>query len=245
MALSSNSIIHFTRRKSALRGILQDNFKLKYCTESINFSGHGIVQFAVPMVSFCDIPLSQVKEHIGKYGDYGIGLTKEWAIKRKLNPVLYLQAGSSLAESLANVVTEYRHRESGPKEYDEHLLNIVRYSKNYQGQLRRTERRPVPNYRFSDEREWRYVPPQSEVKKLLLGPDSLSQSHKDSANAAMAPVRLTFEPDDIRYILVKDESEIEYFLNVLHRAKGKNYPAHAIQRLSTRLLTTEQIKTDF
>jgi hypothetical protein len=245
MALSSNSIIHFTRSKSALRGILEDNFTLKYCTESINLVGDGEVKLAVPMVSFCDIPLSQVKEHIGKYGNYGIGLTKEWAIKRKLNPVLYLQVGSSLARSFGKVIINYKKTVKGRTPDDEHVLNIIRYSKNYQGDLCRAGNKTTHNYRFSDEREWRYVPTGAEVPRMFLSSAELSQNHKDAANADMASVRLVFEPDDIRYIIIKDENEIGYFLRVLREAKGKNYPAHAIERLSTRILTTAKIMTDF
>ncbi len=243
MALSSNSIIHFTRRKSYLRGILEDNFKLKFCSESITFNDP--VNFAVPMVSFCDIPLSQVKDHIGSYGCYGIGLTKEWAIKQKLNPVLYLQAGSHLAESLSRVLLEYRKNGQDLSGEDEHMLNILRYSKNYQGDLCRAGHRTIPNYRFSDEREWRYVPTKSQVKTLLLGSQYMSQEKKAAANAAMSSVRLTFEPDDIRYIIIETEEEIGYFLDVLRKAKGKNYSAHSIERLSTRILTADQIMTDF
>lgn len=87
MPLSSNSLIHFTKNKSTLCGILENDFKIKYCLETINAKRHQYIG-AVPMVSFCDIPLSEVKDHIKKYGAYGIGLSKQWGIKNGLNPVL-------------------------------------------------------------------------------------------------------------------------------------------------------------
>ena len=125
------------------------------------------------------------------------------------------------------------------------MLNIIRYSKNYQGNLCRTGHATIHNYRFSDEREWRYVPPKSQVTTLLLGSKHMSQEDKAAANATMTSVRLTFEPDDIRYIIIKTEKEIGDFLDVLRRAKGKKYSAHSIERLSTRILTADQIMTDF
>jgi len=74
MPLSSNSIIHFTNSSDNLKGILQNNFKIKYCSELIEIVDS--FHYAAPMVSFCDIPLSEVKNHIGKYGTYGLVLQK-------------------------------------------------------------------------------------------------------------------------------------------------------------------------
>lgn len=85
MPLSSSSIIHFTNKKAYLKGILENNFHISYCSETVTF-GTQNWSFHAPMVSFCDIPLSEVKNHIEKYGSYGIGLTKEWASRNGLNP---------------------------------------------------------------------------------------------------------------------------------------------------------------
>jgi len=89
MALSSNSLIHLTKEKQALIGILTENFKIKFCLENL-LTQKGNLKYAVPMVSFCDIPMSEIKDHVSKYGSYGIGLTKEWGQSNNLNPVFYV-----------------------------------------------------------------------------------------------------------------------------------------------------------
>ena len=138
MPLSSNTIIHFTKTSEALKGILQTNFKIKYCQENIKLQEE--LHYAAPMVSFCDIPLSQIKDHIGKYGAYGIGLTKEWAQKNKLNPVLYIQSDSFLSESIDESYREITTSEpvifseltNGQKNW----LNILRHVKNYEADFK-------------------------------------------------------------------------------------------------------------
>ena len=71
MGLSPSTLFHLTS-KTGLKGILKDNFKLKYCLEKIDHTEMP-VELAIPMVAFCDIKISEIKDHIDKYGSYGIG----------------------------------------------------------------------------------------------------------------------------------------------------------------------------
>jgi hypothetical protein len=69
--------------RSTIAGFLKNDFRPHYCLEDFNviFPGEpeDNLSLAIPMVSFCDIPLSQSQQHLDTYGGYGIGLTKEWA----------------------------------------------------------------------------------------------------------------------------------------------------------------------
>ena len=243
MPLSSNSIIHFTRDKSSLIGILEDDFKIRYCLEKI-FFGDEVSEIRVPMVSFCDIPLSQIKEHIGKYGNYGIGLSKDWAQEYSLNPVLYIERSSFLAESYATALQEYAlsGKHLSDSDADKALTDVLRYAKNYQGNLTR-KGGTIQSYRFSDEREWRYVPPFKFSCEMLVGEDYYKE-HKAEVDGPLDGLRLRFTPNDIRYIIIKDDSEITEFVDIFRWKKGKDYSLHDVERLATRLLTVEQIMTD-
>lgn len=121
------------------------------------------------------------------------------------------------------------------------LYDFFRYMKNYQGTLKR-QGIETPDYRFSDEREWKYVIPHNEDIEGMYFP---SDFNKDAANASIKKYKLIFEPNDIKYVIIDNEEEIEDFLDIFQKAKGKTYTYHDIQRLSTRILTSEQIKKDF
>lgn len=160
MAISTNSIIHYTTNIESLKNILSDGFRVKYCYESVNSKGNGRLHAAFPMVCFCDIPLSQVKEHLDSYGDYGIGLKKEWAKSKHLNPVLYFDQDSELMNFMRvefeRLVTKAKANQIERKDY-EVFFRIIAFSKNYEGGLKR-KGIIIKNYRFYNEREWRYVP---------------------------------------------------------------------------------------
>lgn len=249
MALSSNSIIHFTNTKDKIKGILTNNFKINYCKEKIYFKPTTFVRCAVPMVSFCDIPLSEVKNHLSNYGPYGIGLTKSWAEKRGLNPVLYLEKRSSLAKNYLNIYQHYileSQKQVGQfTGHEKSVVDLMRYMKNYQGELVRNGN-IIKEYRFSDEREWRYVPSITEKLSMILAEHDYDTKEKEKkANKSLQKLRLEFEPSDIKYIIIENDSEISEFLELLRISKGKKYSYQEVERLMTRLLNTEQIVTDF
>jgi hypothetical protein len=249
MALSSNSIIHFTKTKNSLEGILRSNFKLHYCKESISLKKFNFTAY-VPMVSFCDIPLSNVKNHIDSYGSYGIGLTKEWAIRNGLNPVLYFEKESKLTDSYRELMAVFKlaqREKSDLKESKSAYLNILRYIKNYENDLVRSGRDTIKNYRFYDEREWRFVPDYNDNFKMLITELTTSENPSllEQESLKLMEVELYFEPNDIKYIIINNDSEISEFLEILISGKGSKYSYADIQRLSTRILTTEQIKSDF
>ena len=128
------------------------------------------------------------------------------------------------------------------------IFDVFRYLKNYQGDLKRIGKKTIPNYRFSDEREWRHVldikseyPIFANMKKI----DSAKiPEYKEKYNKMILTERLTFEPEDINYIIIKNESERDKVIRNLETVKGK-YPHDQVKRLTSRILSTQQIETDF
>ena len=245
MGLSPSTLFHFTS-KEGLFGILADNFRIKYCLEEISHKARP-VQIAIPMVSFCDIKISEISEHISKYGQYGIGLEKGWATTKGLNPVIYLNSTSNFCNNTIDAIRKINRIKSIESLDKYHLSNILRYAKIYEGELMRGGQK-IPNYRFADEREWRYVPEMTADPKFdhwLLRSEYDTIAKKELANQKLNDERLFFNPNNIMYLIVKDEGEINELIQHIRNVKGKNFTMHEIDRLTTRILTCERIFNDF
>lgn len=248
-----STIFHFTNKYCSIINILKSlYFKLSYAREHIDF-GSETRDFAVPMVSFCDLRIKETLTHIEKYGNFGIGFSKEWAIKSGLNPVLYLTNNNEISENLmedlkilfkmltrAGVIDENCNSQELQKVYHRYL-NIVRFVKNYEGSLHRKGNTRF--YRFADENEWRYVLPLDfEKLDLFIKPATSVESSEDKlkANEVIKEYNLKFSLDDIRYLIVKQDSYRDSLIDYLNSTN-----AVCLDFLKTRIVTVDQIKNDF
>ena len=203
------------------------------------------------MVSFCDIPLSQIQAHTAYYGNYAIGLKKEWGIKNKINPVLYTYKNSSTAINLRAIFDKFRDDDR------EVIIDFGSYIKNYKGKLWKDDRYvgmwrdgkfTAKNINFYDEREWRYIPKidvdQDGIDKFMKMPDFKNKDYRDAQNKKLKSKRLSFQPNDIKYIIVKKESEILNMVSKLWKLKEK-YNPDVKNILQTRIISMEHIREDF
>lgn len=249
MAIGTNSVIHYTSKIETLYSILNDlGFRFKYCSEKVVTRGNKNFSFAIAMVSFCDIPLSEYKKHflkntkksdenLGYYGDYGIGLSREWVEDNGLNPVLYIDQKSLLSTSIRKSA-ELIFKDN-KESIDSDLYPF--YSKNVKGKLERTGQKLIEGYRFYDEREWRYVPEKKEINNNPRVLDSEKyESDKQFYNNKIALPRLKFKIEDIVYIIVKEKSELEHVTSFLRDKFPKDY-----LKLMPAIITSKQIIEDF
>jgi len=245
MAISTNSIIHYTGSYEILTSILREGFRVKYCLEYVDL-GSGSSRAAHPMISFCDIPLSDSAQHFAAYGKYGIGLSKSWAASNGVNPVIYVDKHSLFALCLLALIKERRKSDSNLTEKQKsQILQIKSYTKNYSGPLKRKSINKK-DYRFYDEREWRLVP---EAKILKGAPFSLKPSlydqRKDEYNERISALRTAFTPADVSYIIVKDTSQIPKMTNFIRSHYSSTCTADQLDILLSKICSTEQIVADY
>lgn len=102
---NTSTLFHFTKKRFIPK-ILKDGLRVTYCKEQFLDTVLGI-----PMISFCDIPLSRTDEHRKKYGNYAIGFDKEKMLKNEvlkkiLNPIIYCNS-DILEKSIISFSEEY------------------------------------------------------------------------------------------------------------------------------------------
>ncbi len=268
MQVSSDNLFHFTTSLKNLESILTKKFQLSYCKESFTTMDE-IQSYYFPMVTFCDIPLSLAKDHIKKYGSYAIGLAKEWGIKHRLNPVIYVEKGSIIANDLKETldflnfvldeigkVVDATESEKRPafkglidniEKVAHSNFNILRYLKNYEGDLTRNNK-IIKNYRFYNEREWRFVPAWADkrVKSYLNEKEYKKyRGNKSSTKPLIETITLKFNASDIKYLIVKSNTDIPKLIRFIKSANELTNNPNEADVLATKIMTIDQLNRDF
>lgn len=256
--ISSSTLFHFTDRVQNLVDILTDEFRPHYSWEDFSLVAEtlGPFGFAFPLISFCDIPLSQATRHMATYGNYALGLTKEWGVRNGVTPVLYSYPTSGAARSISalfalDIPTAGAEGSVSPgpvahaqDQLVSHVGHLIGFLKPYEGPFLRRGR-VIPSVRFYDEREWRYLPDEYGSLPVLDREDYLDFARLRDANENLRNLpRLAFEPSDIKYIVVASEVEILPMIREVERIKTK-YTDDQVKVLTSRIVSAEQIISDF
>ena len=259
--LSTDELFHFTKFEHLL-GIINYGFQPRYVLEHTFLSWKfpstpATVEF-IPMVSFCDIPLSMVDEHIGKYGTCAIGLAKEWGEQFGVNPVIYVNTNSIVGDAIAALGNSFRGYKSSmiAQGSDVQVFNMISqfmialreidyFVKQYE---RKEDQRffinetvvEIKKGRFYDEREWRFVPPNIIGREgyehwiisieTYMNKDALAEVHKK-----MERFSLDFELEDVKYIVCETQEQKEEIIQVMAK-KFMTNATNVLTRVSFRLI---------
>jgi hypothetical protein len=267
MSVSANTLFHFTLKKEDLLNILKNGFYPRYCIEDVKLSFEERYQklahaeIAIPMVSFCDIPLSQIRSHILRFGPYAVGMAVEWGIKNGLNPLMYVAPESnpikifrdSISDSISYLLDQNNGKNPEGKklgELAEHIMYLIRYLKPYEGKKWDGKEFNGELMKFYDEREWRYIPDFYEMKKRYVEPvleksQYLDKNKMKEYNRILTEnFKLDFTPRDIRYIIVEKEEEVQNMICEIEHIK-RNYPIEEQKLLLTKLISIDRLNEDF
>lgn len=98
--LSADNLYHYTNEYSTLINIINVGFEYRRCKEVLPLTGFSGSPFSIPgvikhlifpeVICFCDIPFEFVQDHVNQYGEYCIGLTKQWGKQNGITPIRYV-----------------------------------------------------------------------------------------------------------------------------------------------------------
>lgn len=261
MSVSSNTLFHFVKEREYLEEILNGVFYPRYCLENFGFRLLVVKEAYVLMKCFCDIPLSQIADHTKLYGSYGVGFSKEWGVRQKISPILYLYKDSNTYRAINRVngkkldeaYAEFngkKTKKARAEVFD--ALSILTNIKPVSGKMLRDGKEI--SVTFYNEREWRYVPKVWEVddkadmvKSFLLLPKSLVDGTPGLLDAlhdfSKKNLRIPYTADDVKYIFVENDADREYFFDFL--SKSAYWSEADRKKLMCKIVTVNQIKEDF
>jgi hypothetical protein len=188
--------------------------------------------------------------HRENYGDYGIGLTKEWGIENRVSPVIYVHEKSQPSNQLYNLIKLFRKYSKEIDDDDKtisgvrkELVDSFKFIKPYQGRWHKGKKIDdgQPDIIYYNEREWRYCPVLDEYR-ILSGIKTYNKKKKDNLNSDLRNDLIKFRSDDIKFIVIKSKSEIDDF--VLEIKKMKISPSEK-NKLITNIISFEEIKEDY
>jgi hypothetical protein len=155
MNLSTQSLFHYTPTFENLLGIIEKGFKYCNFEEDMPFtmSKHSffskfnktdLIRYCqfIACVCFCDIPFDRIEDHKNQYGQYCIGMSKEWALKKGITPVRYIHKESpDIQNEIYRMLTQWFPL------YEKHKFNMIEFFATF---LKETE----SDFDFSAYQKW-------------------------------------------------------------------------------------------
>lgn len=247
MGLSTDTLLHQTDFRNLTEIIRNKNFKVSYSKETLECKTPKMTEakgykFVFPMISFSEIPISSLHNHLYRYGDCIIGMKKEWAISNRINQVHYYQKESILMDSFLEIYNIYYKEvmENGNKTDEilqvfHHLDFQMIHSKNYSGEVKKKYFEDK-NYFFSEEKEWRYVPDNENIGHTLSKKLDVYEKDKEKFQNEIGKKVLRFEFDDIRFLILDTEEQKKDIVHILSKLSHKNH---------LNLFTNDEVKHNF
>lgn len=228
MGLSSNVFWHQTTKEGAIAIMQNRKIMFSYSLETI-ISWKARVEGAFPMISFFNLPLSDLegfltktdsktgkKTYEGKYGTFIFGFSNDWGRSVRLSPVWYRDSFSVTMDVLMQSVGQHVWGNIKSKEHIDLLWNTMTYTKNFEGDL---SKYGLKTYRFYDEHEWRIVPAMKELtdngQYPDLNPKEYDTYKKDHGSSRIDNLYVEFKYSDLRYILYYSEEDFKELKKIL------------------------------
>lgn len=175
-------------------------------------------------------------------------MSRAWAIRKGLNPIFYISAKAPISRSIFQVVrwagkdTLIDESQDMNEKIYKHTNFILAHTKALSGEVKVDGE--IVKKKFYQENEWRYVPKDEGVHALIsstkfANPKIRSRFNKKLKSHAV----LSFKPNDIRYLFVKNEEDVRPLITFINR-ELKRIPLADRRTLMTRIIRLKDIRKD-
>ncbi|WP_138269566.1 abortive infection system antitoxin AbiGi family protein [Anaerofustis stercorihominis] len=253
---SANTLFNFMDDFIYLEEMIEEKcIYPRYSKEDFSFLNiPNIETFYIAMKCFCDIHLHMVSKHKEEFGDYAIGLTKEWGVRNGLQPIIYCNKNSSYVKSIKisydsfnRFKDEFREDRNNSKiinDMAESFNQSLKLLKPMFGKSNKTKKEKF----FTDEQEWRYIPNiQNDLHlkevfsyNFFQEKDKFERYNKKLKEKKYA---IKFEYNDVRYIIVESETHKNTLINSI--VNIKDISDKEKYNLLTKILVWDECKGDF
>lgn len=219
--IQADTLFTFTTQLEYMTPIIKNRLiSPRYCDEDIRYLKiPKLKKIAYPMKCFCDINMHRLDEHLKWYGYYGLAFSKEWGMQNGIQPIQYINPDSalckdfSIAFSSALQVDPLKEKTSQTK-MKNFLLHEMMYYKPYEGKMKNRNTGKIQNKCFTDECEWRFIPDVTVAgfEQAYYDDTIINAGVLNDISNSMAEIReigLNFEYSDIKYIIVKTNSDFD------------------------------------
>lgn len=235
----SSSFFHYTS-ETGLVSILQNGFYGSYADEQFKDNNGNIQHLYIPMVSFCDIPLSYVETIT--YGNYAIGMSRIWGNNNGLSPILYYPRAYAhhLHQFVRKSFDDYMYKN------DTSQMKFLGYVKPFKkfDEKGYADKKRKENY---IEREWRKIYITQWIKSRI----QMEDYREKYRNKFIKNFIMKFNAKDVSFIIVPDEKAkanmITQIGNNMRNIGGgsQQLQSRDIMDLVSKILTIKQISANF
>lgn len=247
---SADALFTFMNEQKYLeKSIINKKISARYCKEDIGYLQLEMKEIAFPMKCFCDINIHRLGDHLSWYGYYGIAFSKQWGMDRGIQPIQYINPDSDLCRDFR---IAFRDAMKSNDEKYKNLRNFLAlqllYVKPYSGLFmnRNTGKEEVKC--FTDECEWRFVPDVTSLnmEEIVTNSERMSEGTRTLMSNSLEgrnESSLSFEYDDIKYIILHDASAYHSFFSFIQNLDEITEVQK--QRLISKILVWSEIEEDF
>ena len=222
--MSVNTELYHCTSVDLLKSIIESGyFRPSYCLEQYEFwdekggekSKDTIVEFSFAMVCFADLLEEEVERHMSRFGaDSYIVMTKEWAQRQGISPVVYYYRNSVTSHILKLWIHDImKHNNQDEYKLQKNLINaMIPFYKLYKGHYYNKNKDVYSDEEtlFYCEREWRFIPLVQEGEAYYLPKeDFMDESLKSNKIKELVEHNyiLRFSIDDIVRIHVPQKDK--------------------------------------